>query len=107
MRWTTSNVLDPLCDVLREKINRKRSGYAGFTNGTYVGIDTRAVGSTLTLSVSTAIGKLIGSARSASKHPRLVGGGRLTRNGQIRTGSREIMYRLKKRYSLEGVDGII
>ena len=53
--------LDPLCDMLQEEINRKRSGYAGFTNGTYVKIDTRAVKHVDLLSVSTAIDKLIGS----------------------------------------------
>ena len=41
--------------------NQPRSGYAGFTNGTYVKIDTRAVKHVDLLSVSTAIDKLIGS----------------------------------------------
>lgn len=53
--------LDPLCDMLQEEINRKRSGYAGFTSGTYVNIDTRCVKHVDLLSVSTAIDKLIGS----------------------------------------------
>lgn len=53
--------LDPLCDMLQEEINRKRSGYVGLTNGTYVKIDTRAVRHVDLLSVSTAIDKLISS----------------------------------------------
>ena len=53
--------LDPLCDMLQEEINRKRSGYRGFSDGTYVKIDTRAVKHVDLLSVSTAIDKLIGS----------------------------------------------
>jgi HK97 family phage portal protein len=53
--------LDPLCDMLQEEINRKRSGYAGLANGTYVKIDTRAVKHVDLLSVSTAIDKLISS----------------------------------------------
>lgn len=53
--------LDPLCDMLSEEINRKRSGYAGYSSGTYVKIDTRCVKHVDLLSVSTAIDKLIGS----------------------------------------------
>lgn len=53
--------LDPLVDNLQEEINRKRSGYAGFANGTYIKIDTRCVKHVDLLSVSTAIDKLIGS----------------------------------------------
>lgn len=53
--------IDPLCDMLQEEINRKRSGYTGFSDGTYVKIDTRAVKHVDLLSVSTAIDKLIGS----------------------------------------------
>ena len=47
--------------ICSEEINRKRSGYAGYSSGTYVKIDTRCVKHVDLLSVSTAIDKLIGS----------------------------------------------
>lgn len=53
--------LDPLIDNLQEEINRKRSGYNGFSKGTYIQIDTKQVKHVDLLSVSTAIDKLIGS----------------------------------------------
>jgi HK97 family phage portal protein len=53
--------IDPLVDMLQEEINRKRNGYAGFTAGTYLQIDTKAIKHVDLLSVATAIDKLIGS----------------------------------------------
>lgn len=53
--------IDPLCRTLQEEINRKRYGYAGFKNGNYVQIDTKAIKHVDLLSVSTAIDKLIAS----------------------------------------------
>lgn len=53
--------VDPLTDMLQEEINRKRSGYAGFSQGSYVEIDTKAIKHIDLLSVSTAIDKLIAS----------------------------------------------
>jgi len=53
--------VDPLCDMLQEEINRKRSGYAGFKAGTYLQIDTKAIKHVDLLSVSTAIDKLVAS----------------------------------------------
>lgn len=53
--------IDPLVDMLQEEINRKRSGYAGFSAGTYVQIDTKRIKHVDLLSVSTAIDKLISS----------------------------------------------
>lgn len=53
--------IDPLADMLQEEINRKRSGYGGFSQGTYLQIDTRAIKHVDLLSVSTAIDKLISS----------------------------------------------
>ena len=53
--------VDPLMDMLQEEINRKRSGYAGFTAGTYLQINTKAIKHVDLLSVSTAIDKLISS----------------------------------------------
>lgn len=53
--------IDPLTDNLAEEINRKRNGYSGFSKGTYLKIDTRAVLHIDILSVSIAIDKLIGS----------------------------------------------
>lgn len=53
--------IDPLADMLQEEINRKRSGYEGFSQGTYLQIDTRAIKHVDLLSVSTAIDKLISS----------------------------------------------
>ena len=53
--------IDPLTDMLSEEINRKRNGYAGFSQGTYLQIDTKAIKHVDLLSVSTAIDKLIAS----------------------------------------------
>lgn len=53
--------IDPLTDMLQEEINRKRSGYVGFSQGTYLEIDTKSIKHIDLLSVSTAIDKLIGS----------------------------------------------
>lgn len=53
--------IDPLTDMLQEEINRKRSGYIGFSQGTYLDIDTKSIKHIDLLSVSTAIDKLIGS----------------------------------------------
>jgi HK97 family phage portal protein len=53
--------VDPLCDMLQEEVNRKRSGYAGFSQGTFMKIDTKTIKHIDLLSVSTAIDKLIAS----------------------------------------------
>lgn len=53
--------IDPLLDNLQEEINRKRSGYAGYSAGTYLKIDSKSIKHIDLLSVSTAIDKLIGS----------------------------------------------
>jgi phage portal protein, HK97 family len=53
--------IDPLCDMLQEEINRKRNGYAGFSQGTYLKIDTKSIKHVDLLSVATAIDKLIAS----------------------------------------------
>lgn len=53
--------IDPLCDMLQEEINRKRSGMAGVLAGTYVQIDTKCIKHVDLLSVATAIDKLISS----------------------------------------------
>lgn len=53
--------VDPLVDMLQEEINRKRSGYQEFSQGTYLQIDTKAIRHIDLLSVSASIDKLIGS----------------------------------------------
>jgi len=53
--------VDPLVDMLQEEINRKRNGYSGFSQGTYLKIDTKSIKHVDLLSVATAIDKLIGS----------------------------------------------
>ena len=53
--------VDPLTDILQEEINRKRNGYNGFIQVTYMEIDTKSIKHIDLLSVSTAIDKLIGS----------------------------------------------
>lgn len=53
--------VDPLTDMMQEEINRKRSGYSGFSQGTYIEIDTKSIKHIDLLSVSTAIDKLIAS----------------------------------------------
>lgn len=58
---TLTFCIDPLCDMIQEEINRKRSGQAGFLAGTYVQIDTKCIKHVDLLSVATAIDKLISS----------------------------------------------
>lgn len=53
--------VDPLTDMISEEINRKRNGYSGFSQGTYLKIDTKSILHVDLLSVSTAIDKLIAS----------------------------------------------
>ena len=53
--------VDPLVDMISEEANRKRSGYAGFSQGTYMKIDTKSIKHVDLLGVSTAIDKLIAS----------------------------------------------
>lgn len=53
--------VDPLIDTLQEEINRKRTGYNAFSQGTYLEIDSKAIKHIDLLSVSTSIDKLIGS----------------------------------------------
>lgn len=53
--------IDPLIDMLQEEINRKRSGYSGYSQGTYLEIDTKSIKHIDLLSVATAIDKLIAS----------------------------------------------
>ena len=53
--------IDPLVDMLAEEINRKRNGYEGFSAGTFLQIDTKAIKHIDLLSVATAIDKLIAS----------------------------------------------
>lgn len=53
--------VDPLVDMLSEEINRKRNGYTGFSQGSYLKIDTKTIKHIDLLSVATAIDKLIGS----------------------------------------------
>lgn len=53
--------LDPLLDMIQEEINRKRYGYAGFSKGNFLQIDSKAVKHVDLLSVSTSVDKLISS----------------------------------------------
>lgn len=53
--------IDPLCKLLEEEINRKRTGRAGFLAGTRVQIDTRRIRHTDLLSVAASVDKLIAS----------------------------------------------
>ncbi len=53
--------IDPLTDMLSEEINRKKYGYAKFSKGSYLKIDTKSIKHVDLLSVSTAIDKLIAS----------------------------------------------
>lgn len=53
--------VDPLIDTLQEEINRKRTGYNAFSQGTYLEIDSKSIKHIDLLSVSTAIDKLIAS----------------------------------------------
>lgn len=53
--------VDPLTDKIQEEINRKRSGYAGMSSGTYVDIDTKTIKHIDLLSMANPIDKLISS----------------------------------------------
>lgn len=53
--------VDPLIDTLQEEINRKRTGYLNYSQGTYLEIDSKSIKHIDLLSVSTAIDKLIAS----------------------------------------------
>lgn len=53
--------IDPLVDMLAEEINRKRYGYAGFSNGDYLQIDTSSIKHIDILSSATNIDKLVSS----------------------------------------------
>lgn len=54
-------VVDPLVKMLQQEINRKRSGYSGWKNGTYVRIDTLAVKHIDIFDIATPVDKLISS----------------------------------------------
>lgn len=53
--------VDPLCDMLAEEINRKRTGKAEFLAGTRIEIDTRCIQHVDLLGAANAIDKLISS----------------------------------------------
>lgn len=53
--------MDPLLDMIQEEINRKRYGYAEFSKGDFLQIDSKAVKHVDLLSVSTSVDKLISS----------------------------------------------
>lgn len=53
--------IDPLTDMLSEEINRKRSGFTGYSQGTYLKIETKTIKHIDLLSVSAAVDKLIAS----------------------------------------------
>ena len=53
--------IDPLVDMIAEEINRKRNGYSGFLNGTYVKIDTKTIKHIDLFNMATSIDKLISS----------------------------------------------
>jgi len=53
--------VDPLADMLQEEINRKRSGYSGYSQGTFLTIDTKTIKHIDLLNVSSSIDKLISS----------------------------------------------
>lgn len=74
MDYTLTFCIDPLVDMLMEEINRKRNGYVGLQNKTYLKIDTKQIKHVDILSVSTAIDKLIGSGAFCVNDIRLVCG---------------------------------
>jgi HK97 family phage portal protein len=53
--------IDPLTDMLSEEINRKRSGYSAYSQGTYTRIDTQTIKHVDLLGVAAAVDKLISS----------------------------------------------
>lgn len=72
--YTLTFCVDPLVDNLAEEINRKRSGYLGFSKGTYLKIDTKSIRHIDLLNVSVAIDKLIGSGAFCVNDIRLLVG---------------------------------
>lgn len=53
--------VDPLAYMSEEEINRKRNGFAGFSQGTFLKIDTKTIKHVDLLTVSSSIDKLISS----------------------------------------------
>ncbi len=54
-------VVDPLIKMLQQEINRKRNGYKGFKQGTYIKIETLAVKHIDIFDIATPVDKLISS----------------------------------------------
>ncbi|MFR1945250.1 MAG: phage portal protein [Faecalimonas umbilicata] len=54
-------VVDPLVEMLQQEINRKRNGYKGFKQGTYIKIETLAVKHIDIFDIATPVDKLISS----------------------------------------------
>ncbi|ABO51116.1 phage portal protein, HK97 family [Desulforamulus reducens MI-1] len=53
--------IDPLTDMMQEEVNRKRNGFEGFKQGTFLKINTKSIKHVDLLNVATAIDKLISS----------------------------------------------
>lgn len=54
-------VIDPLCKMMQQEINRKRNGFTGFAAGNYIKIDTLAVKHIDIFDIATPVDKLISS----------------------------------------------
>lgn len=54
-------VIDPLCKMMQQEINRKRNGFEGFAAGNYIKIDTLAVKHIDIFDIATPVDKLISS----------------------------------------------
>lgn len=54
-------VIDPLCKMMQQEINRKRNRFAGFSAGNYIKIDTLAVKHIDIFDIATPVDKLISS----------------------------------------------
>lgn len=57
-----SHCIDPICDQLQEEITRKRYGYAGWKNGSYVRVDSSAIEHFDLFGNAPNVEKLVGSA---------------------------------------------
>ena len=54
--------IDPLADNIAEEINRKRNGYAGFSQGNYLKVDTTCIKHIDIFELATSVDKLIASS---------------------------------------------
>lgn len=72
LNQTLTFCIDPLVKMLAEEINRKRNGYKGFSEGTYVQIDTRTIKHIDVVDAAPSLDKLICSGAKSVNEVRVI-----------------------------------